>query len=181
MKLSGDFKGERFFMDDVKQETPSATQPSSFEVAELLSSDSEEDEVHEICVDSDKKNSASQNKGTSESSQIFHGSTPQRLTPPMKSSEKMDNLKLSEKQKPRQPIEGSKVPPSPLLGGLMHDLKVFVKDKIDKAKLKPEQNEKDEAEKKIKKTVRKSKKIKNKGIDHCFAGTLRNVVNLWIV
>jgi hypothetical protein len=28
--------------------------------------------------------------------------------------------------------------------------------------------------KKIKKTVKKSKKIKNKGVDHCFAGTLRN-------
>jgi hypothetical protein len=25
MKLSGDFKGKTFFMDDVKQETPSAT------------------------------------------------------------------------------------------------------------------------------------------------------------
>jgi hypothetical protein len=149
MKLSGDFKGETFFMDDVKQETPSATQPSSFEVEEL-SSDSEEDEVHEIRADSDKKISASQNKGTSASSQKFHGSTPQRLTSPMKSSEKKDNLKLSEKQKPRQPIKGSEVPPnwiSPLLGGLMDDLKDFVKDEIDKAKLKPEQNKKDEAEK----------------------------------
>jgi hypothetical protein len=33
----------------------------------------------------------------------------------------------------------------------------------------------------IKKTVKKSKKKKNKGVDHCFAGTLRNVVNLWII
>ncbi len=32
VKLSGDFKGKTFFMDDVKQETPSATRPSSFEV-----------------------------------------------------------------------------------------------------------------------------------------------------
>jgi hypothetical protein len=62
----------------------------------------------------------------------------------------MDNLKLSKKQKPRQPIEGSEVPPTwigPFLGGLMSDLKVY---EIDKAKLKPEQNEKDEAEKTIK-------------------------------
>ncbi len=152
MKLGGDFKGETFFMNDVKQETPSSTRPSSFEVEEL-SLESEEDEVHEIRADSDKKISASQNKGTSESSQKFHSSTPQRLTSPMKSSEKMDNLLLSEKQKPRQPIEGSKVPPTwigPLLGGLMSDLKVFVKDEIKKAKLKPEQNKKDEAENTIK-------------------------------
>jgi hypothetical protein len=85
MKLGGDFKVEMFFMDVVKQETPSATRPSSFEVEEL-SSDSKEDEVHEIRVDSDKKISASQNKGTPESSQKFHGSTPKRLTSPMKSS-----------------------------------------------------------------------------------------------
>jgi hypothetical protein len=30
MKLGGDFKGETFFMDDDKQETSSATRPSSF-------------------------------------------------------------------------------------------------------------------------------------------------------
>jgi hypothetical protein len=54
MKLGGDFKGETFFMDDVKQETPTATRLSSFEVEEL-SSESEEDEVHEIHADSDKK------------------------------------------------------------------------------------------------------------------------------
>ena len=28
---------------------------------------------------------------------------------------------------------------------------------------------------------KKSRKISNKGVDHCFAGTLRNVVNIWIV
>jgi hypothetical protein len=50
MKLGGDFKGETFFMDDVKQETPSAIGE-----VEEISSDSEEDEVYEIRADSDKK------------------------------------------------------------------------------------------------------------------------------
>jgi hypothetical protein len=105
MKLRHDLRGETFFMDDVKIETPSAGKkgdefnwPSSFEVNEL-NSDSGEDEVQEIHVDSDKKISVSKNKETPESSQIFHGHTPQRLMSPMKPSEK---------QTPRQPIGGSK-------------------------------------------------------------------------
>jgi hypothetical protein len=47
----------------------------------------------------------------------------------------MEYLKFSEKQKPRQPIEGSKIPPTwigPLLGGLMENLKVFIKDEIER-------------------------------------------------
>jgi hypothetical protein len=74
-----------------------------------------------------KKNSASQNKGTSESSQILHGSTPQRLASPMKSSKKMDTLKLSENQKPRQPIEGSKVPPT-WFGAILRNYMENIKD-----------------------------------------------------
>jgi hypothetical protein len=84
----------------------------------------------------------------------------------MKSSEKMDNLKLSEKQKPRQPIEGSEVPPTwigPLLGGLMSDLKVFIKDEIDKAKLKPEQSKKDDAENTIKENSEEVKENQEQG------------------
>jgi hypothetical protein len=99
MKLYGNFKEETFFMDDIKEETPSVkkkgnefAQPSSFEVEEL-SLDSDEEEVQKTCVDSDRKISA---KGTSDSSQIFHGSTPHRLMSPMKSSERMYKKELSE-------------------------------------------------------------------------------------
>jgi hypothetical protein len=159
MKLGGDIKGETFFMDDFKQETPSAgkkgdefTRPSSFEINELCS-DSGEDEVQEIHADPNKKISASKNKETSESSQKFHGSTPQRLMSPMKSSEKMYNQELSEKQTPRQPIGGSENQPAwlgPLLNSYTENMKVFVKDEIEKARLKQQENKKDEAEKKDK-------------------------------
>jgi hypothetical protein len=148
-------------MDDVKMETPSAgktgdefNRPSSFEENELYS-DSEEDEVQEIHEDYGKKISASKNK-----------ETPQRLTSPMKSSEKMDNLKLSETQEPRQPIEESEVPPPwlfPLLNGYMENMKVFVQEEIKKAKLKPEQNEKDEAEKTVKENSEEVEENKEQG------------------
>jgi hypothetical protein len=89
----------------------------------------------------------------------------------MKSSKKMEYHELSKKQKPRQPIEGSEIPPpwvGHLLGGIMENMKVFIKDEIEKARLKPEQNKKMRQKKQIKKTVRKLKKIKNKGIDQHF-------------
>ena len=62
----------------------------------------------------------------------------------------MDNLKLSETQKPRQPIEESEVPPPwlfPLLNSYMDNMKLFVREEIEKAKLTPEEKKKDEAEK----------------------------------
>jgi hypothetical protein len=145
IKVAGDFKAETFFMDDAKVDTPSAgkkgqkiDQPSTFEVQEIFS-DSEEDEVQERHVDYSKKISASKNK-----------EIPHRLMSPMKSSEKMDNLKLSEKHKPRQLIEESEVPPPwlfSLLNGYTETFKIFVKEEIEKAKLKPEENKKDDAEK----------------------------------
>jgi hypothetical protein len=52
MELGEDLRGETFFMDDVKLETPSARKK---EVNEL-SLDTEQDEVQEIHVDFDKKN-----------------------------------------------------------------------------------------------------------------------------
>jgi hypothetical protein len=61
MKLHGDFKGETYFMDDIKEEQPSAkkkenefAQASSFEVEEL-SLDLNEEEVQEIRGDSNEK------------------------------------------------------------------------------------------------------------------------------
>jgi hypothetical protein len=127
--------------------------------------DAKEDEVREKHADSDKKISVSKNKETSESSQIFHGHTPQRLTSPMKPSEK---------QTPRQPIRGSKVPP-PWLGPFLKDnmanmkesvvdsMRDLVKDEIKKARLKPEENKKDEAEKKDKENSEEVKEDKKQG------------------
>ncbi len=170
-KLGDDLRGETFFMDDVKLETPSArnkgkqfNRPSSGEVNEL-SSDTEEDKVREKEADSNKKNSASKNKETSESSQIFHGHTPQRLMSPMKPSEK---------QTPRQPIGGSEVPP-PWLGPFLKDymanmkesvvdsVRDLVKDEIKKARLKPEENKKDEDEKKDKDNSEEVEEDKKQG------------------
>jgi hypothetical protein len=162
-KIRDDLTGETFFMDDVKLETPSAqnkgkrfNQPSSGDVNEL-SSDTKEDEVQEIEAGSVKKNSASKNKETSESSQIFHGHTPQRLASPMKPNEK---------QTPMQPMGGSEIPP-PWFGAFLKNytenikdtmkesmkesvvdsVRDLVKDEVEKARLKPEQNKKDEAKK----------------------------------
>ncbi len=69
---------------------------------------------------------------------------------PMKSSEKLYNQELSDKETPKQPIKGSELPPPwvfPLLNGYMENFKIFVREEIEKAKLKPEENKKDEAEK----------------------------------
>jgi hypothetical protein len=107
-------------------------------------------------------------------------------------------MKTSEKQTPMQPMGGSKIPP-PWFGAFLKNymesmkdtvkesvenmkqsvvdsVRDLVKEEIEKARLKPEQNK---TKKMMKK--KKSKKINNKGVDHCFAGTLRNVVNLWII
>jgi hypothetical protein len=145
INVAGDFKAETFFMDDVKVDAPSAgkkgqknDQPSTFEIQEIFS-DSKEDEVQERHMDYGKKISASKNK-----------ETPHRVMSPMKSSEKMDNLKLSEKHKPRQPIEESEVPPPwlfSILNGYTETFKTFVKEEIERAKLKPEENKKDDTEK----------------------------------
>jgi hypothetical protein len=176
IKVASDFKAETFFMDDAKLDTPSAgkkgqkiDQPSTFEVQEIFS-DSEVGEVQERHVDYGKKNGASKNK-----------ETPHRLMSPMKSSEKMDNLKLSEKQKPRQPIEESEVPPPwlfPLLNSYMDNMKLFVREEIEKAKLKPEENKKDDSEKADLENSEEVKEDKIKEVDQCFVGTSRNVVNL---
>jgi hypothetical protein len=88
----------------------------------------------------------------------------------MKSSEKMYNQELSEKKTPRQPIEGSKIPPAwlgPLLKDYMENMKEsmrdLVKDEIEKARLKPEQNKKDEAEKKDKENSEEVEEDKKQG------------------
>jgi hypothetical protein len=111
-------------MDDVKLETPSArkkgerfNRPSSGDVNELCL-DTEEDEVQEIEAGSIKKISASKIKETSESSQIFHGHTPQRLASPMKPTEK---------KTPTQPMGGSKIPP-PWFGAFLKNYTENMKD-----------------------------------------------------
>jgi hypothetical protein len=149
-KIRDDLTGETFFMDDVKLETPSSrkkgerfNQPSSGDVNEL-SSDTEEDEVQEIEAGSIKKISVS----------------PQRLASPMKTSEK---------KTPTQPMGGSEIPP-PWFGAFLKNytenfkdtvkesvenmkesmvdsVRDLVKYEIEKARLKPEQNKKDEAKK----------------------------------
>jgi membrane-associated HD superfamily phosphohydrolase len=132
-KIEDDFMGESFFMDDNKLQTPSAQKRDIQE----LHSDIEEDEVQEVELSSVKKNSASTSK------------SPHRLASPMKPSDK---------QTPTQPMGGSELPP-PWFGVFlktytesMKDMKEtvvdsvrdLVKEEIEKARLKPEQDKKDE-------------------------------------
>ncbi len=63
----------------------------------------------------------------------------------------------------------------------MGQVKVFIAEEMLKAKQKPEEEIKVEAEKTEEENIEKVEEIKNKGIDHYFVGTLRNVVNLWII
>jgi hypothetical protein len=67
------------------------------------------------------------------------------------------------------------------MGNLMGQVKVFIAEEMLKAKQKPEEEIKVEAEKTEEENIEKVEEIKNKGIDHYFVGTSRNVVNLWIV
>ncbi len=83
---------------------------------------------------------------------------------PMKSSEKLDNQELSVKQTPKQPIEGSELPPPwlfSLLNGYTENFKIFVKQEIEKAKLKPEENKKDDRKKKYLDNSEEVKEDKN--------------------
>ncbi len=120
-KIEDDLTGKTFFMDEVK----SARKGDVHE----LRSDTEEDKVQEIEAIPLKKISASIIKETSKSSQIFHGHTPQRLASPMKTS------KI---QTPTQPMGGAKFHHPDL-----------VKEEIEKARLKPEQNKKDEEKEEV--------------------------------
>jgi hypothetical protein len=144
-KIEDDLTGETFFMDEDKLETPSAQKRNVQE----LDSYAKEDEVQEIELSSVKKISASKIKETSKS--------PQRLASPMKTSEK---------QTPTKPMGGSKIPP-PWFGVFLKNytesmkdtvkesvenmketvvdsVRDLVKEEIEKARLKPEQNKKDE-------------------------------------
>ena len=132
-KNEDDFTDESFFMDDNKLQTPFAQKRDIQE----LHSDIEEDEVQEVELSSVKKDSASTSK------------SPHRLASPMKPSDK---------QTPTQPMGGSELPP-PWFGVFlktytesMKDMKEtvvdsvrdLVKEEIEKATLKPEQDKKDE-------------------------------------
>ncbi len=144
-KIEDDLTGETFFMDEDKLETPSAQKRNVQE----LDSYAKEDEVQEIELSSVKKISASKIKETSKS--------PQRLVSPMKTSEK---------QTPTKPMGGSNIPP-PWFGAFLKNytesmkdtvkesvenmketvvdsVRDLVKEEIEKARLKPEQNKKDE-------------------------------------
>jgi hypothetical protein len=158
-KIGDDLTGETFFMDEVKLETPSAQKGDVHE----LCSDTEEDEVEEIEASSHKKISAPKIKETSTSSQIFHGHTPQRLASPMKTSKK---------QTPTQPMGGSKMPPpwfdaflknftesmketvkesvENMKENVVDSVRDLVKDEIENARLKPEQNKKDDEKEEVK-------------------------------
>jgi hypothetical protein len=146
-KIEDDFTGESFFMDDNKLQTPSDQKRDILE----LHSDNEEDEVQEVERSSLKKISASTSK------------SPHRLASPIKPSDKLT---------PTQPMGESEMPP-PWFGAFLKNytesiketvkqsvenmkenvvesVRDLVKDEIENARLKPEQNKKDDEKEEVK-------------------------------